>query len=588
MSLNAELGRIPVQVIELDQDYCGETYGTGGCSAVLGVTGGIKCFNTYATCQVPADFDQQTLTLRFAKPQTELPDEEYIIPSLKSVSTSATKLNIGGRSGSEKPLGKRASVSINITDHPHSDNFVDPYVSEREYNPLELGTFWGKWIKRNPFYNGRNLRVLDGYYGQTLAEMQTRHYVIDSISLPDSRGNVAIKAQDILRLADDDKAQAPLLSNGKLLADITTASTSFVITGGVDTEYNQGGTQIVRINDELIAYTSLVTETNGDLTVSGLTRGFSGTEVADHEAEDTVQGCLEYDNVRPDNIAKDLLLNYGNIDSVYINATDWSDEGTTWFGSIDGTRIITEPTGVTELLGELCEQFMFYIWWDELAQLIRFKAIAPEFISPITLNEESHFIQNKTSLKTDTDNRVSEIWVSYLPKTPIEDLDKRDSFRRTTARIDPTSASTLEYGERKVYEIFSGWLDNEAQVSLLTGRLLGRYRKNATLINFALDAKDRGLEIADLCDIEFKSLVDFTGAPETVRYQVISKNETIPGEMIQYTAIKFEFAIGFKAGRWMVNDALVYSLATDEEKFNGCWWSDDEGQIDGDDAYVWS
>jgi hypothetical protein len=418
--------------------------------------------------------------------------------------------------------------------------------------------------------------------------MQTRHYIIDSIDLPDSKGNVKIKAQDILRLADNDKAQAPKLSNGKLLTDITAGATSFVITGGLASEYQQNGTQIVRINDELIAYTTLVTEGNGDLTLSGLTRGFSNTEIDSHELDDTVQGCLQYDNVRPDLIAKDLLLNYGNIIPAYIDDTEWNGQGVTWYGSIDGDRILTEPVGVTELLGELCEQFMFYIWWDDLQQLIRFKAIAPEFVNPVLLDEENNFLQNKTSLKTDTDVRTSEIWISYLPKNPIEELDKRDSFKRTIARLDPTSASVLEYGERKVYEILSGWLNNDTQISLLAGRLLGRYRDNTTILSFSLDAKDRDLEIADLCDIRFKSMVSFDGSPETVRYQVISKNEKVAGEVVEYTAIRFEFAIGFKSALWMAVDAPLYINATDEQKDAGAWWADEDGLINGDDAYVWS
>ena len=584
MPSESDLGRIPVQLIEMDQDYCGNTYGVGPCTA----NQANKSYQGFSNCQDKDNFDQQSITLRFAKPQTDLPEDEYIIPSLRSVSTSSTMLNIGGRSSDTKALGKRASVSIVVQDHPHGDNFVDPYVSERTYEPLKNGTFWGKWLKRNPFYTGRNLRVLNGYYGQTLAEMQTQHYVIDSISLPDSKGNVKIKAQDVLRLADNDKAQAPTLSNGKLLSGITSSQTSLVITGGIASEYNQNATQIIRINDELISYTAVVTGGTGDLTFSGLVRGFSDTEASSHDAGDTAQGCLFYDNIRPDLIAKDLLLTYGNIKTAYIDNAEWSGQGSTWFGSISGNRIISEPTGVTDLLGELSEQFMFYIWWDSLTQLIRFKAIAPEFVAPVTLDEENNFLQNKISSKTDTTVRTSEVWISYLPKNPVEDLDKRGSFKRTVARVDPTSASALEYGERKVYDILSGWLNNDTQVSLLAGRLLGRYRENITVLSFSLDAKDRDLEIADLCDVKYKGIVDDTGAPETVRYQIISKNEKIAGEVVEYTAMKFEFGIGFNAGLWMAFNAPIYSLATDLEKASGCWWADDDGQIDGDAGYVWS
>ena len=107
-------------------------------------------------------------------------------------------------------------------------------------------------------------------------------------------------------------------------------------------------------------------------------------------------------------------------------------------------------------------------------------------------------------------------------------------------------------------------------------------------MKFSLDAKDRALEVAELCDINSKSLVDLTGAPETVRYQIISKNEKIAGEVVEYTAMKFEFEIGQKFGLWMADAAPIYSAATDQEKFFGFWWSDDDGLIDGESGYVWS
>ena len=491
MAAHDELGRIPVQIIEIDQDKCSLSYGIGDCGASA-ISGNGKCYNTYATCLSKEDYVLgDPLTLRFAVSSSDLPDEEYLIPSLQSISSKATKLNVGGRSTTTKPLGVRAEVGISVKDHPHSDNFVDPYLSERSFNPLDNGTFWSKWLKRNPYYNGRNLRVLDGYYGQTLSEMKTRHYVIESISLPDSRGNVSIKAQDILRLADDDKAQAPKLSNGKLLSDITDTATTITVTGGDISEYSQNSTLAIRINDEVIRYSSITVLGGGDLQFNTCVRGSDNTEAAEHDADDSVQACLEYVDVRPDEIAKDLLLNYGNIETAYINATEWDDEGDTWYGSIDGTRLITEPTGVTTLLGELVEQFMFLLWWDDVAQLIKFKAIAPVFGDVPYIDEENNLLQNTTSLKSIDNLRVSEIWISYFAKNPIDDPEERDTYKRTLARIDPTAASDFEYSERKVYEVFAGWINNDTQVTLLSARLLSRYRANPTTLTFKLDMKDR-------------------------------------------------------------------------------------------------
>lgn len=583
-----ELGRIPIQVIEIDQDKCSLTYGVGSCTATG--SGNAKCYNSYATCQVQEAYTLgNPLTLRFIKPHSDINFDDYVIPSLQSVSTNPTRINVGGRTGRDKPLGKRAQVSVSIKDHPHSDNLVDPYLDVRSFNPLDNGTFWSKWLARNPYYNGRALRVLNGYYGQTLNEMETKHYVIDSISLPDSRGNITIKAVDVLRLADNDKAQAPLLSNGKLLADLNATDTTFTVTGGDISEYNQNSTQAVRIGDEIIRYTSLTVNGSGDLVFSGATRGADGTEAESYDADDAVQACVEYDNVRPDNIAKDLLLNYGNIDASYINATEWADVGTTWYGSVDGTRLISEPTGVTDLLGELSEQFMFYIWWDDVAQLIKFEAIAPIFGSVPLLTEQNNILQNSVSLKAEPDQRVSEVWISYLMKTPVEDDDKRDSFKRILARIDPSAASSFEYGERKVYEIYSQWIDNDTQAILLTQRLLDRYKNNPVLISFSLDVKDReDIKTGTIFDIEFSGFVDFNGNNIPQRYQAISVEENNETGQLKIQAQKFDYEIGFNAAKWMASDAVDYASATEEQKANGGWWADTDGLISGDDGYLWS
>src|SRR3954465_10733275 len=50
-ALKKELGREPVTILEVDLDYCANTYGVAPCTAAVGVTGSAKCFNTRKTCQ---------------------------------------------------------------------------------------------------------------------------------------------------------------------------------------------------------------------------------------------------------------------------------------------------------------------------------------------------------------------------------------------------------------------------------------------------------------------------------------------------------------------------------------------------------
>ena len=52
-------------VIEIDLDYCDNTYGIAPCTAQVGVTGTQKCFNTAKTCQDRPNYIKSPKTYRF-------------------------------------------------------------------------------------------------------------------------------------------------------------------------------------------------------------------------------------------------------------------------------------------------------------------------------------------------------------------------------------------------------------------------------------------------------------------------------------------------------------------------------------------
>lgn len=587
----SDFGRKTITIVEIDQDLCVNTYGVAPCNAAIGVTGSRKCFNTRSTCQDLENYALgDPLTLRFAKPDSDVPDDMYIIPSVQSVSTSPTRINIGGRQGQDKPFGRRAQITIAFHDHPHSDNIVDPYLSERDYDPLTRSTFWAKWIRRNPFWNKRSIRIIEGYVGQVYADMQRRHYLIENIAGPDSKGRVTVTARDVLTLVDDSKAQAPSLSNGVLRDPVTSSSTTVYITGAPLIEYTKNGVNAVRIGDEVMRYSSITDLGVDGLRLNTVTRGTDNTQAQDHEAGDTVQACLEYIGERPDLAAYDLIVNQAGVNPDFIIETDWAQEAVTWLGSIAVTRLLTEPIGINQLLGELCEQTLIYIWWDERTQLINFKAVRPEIGNVPMITEDANLIQNQTSLSTKPELRSSEIWVSFLPLTPVGSRKSREQYRRTRARIDPTAASEFEYGERRVYEVFSDWLSTEAQVDLLTFRLLARYRRNLRFMKFEVDAKDRDiLDVGQVFDVRYKGFTDDTGEVTAIRYQVISAHESPPGERVIIEAQQFDFDIEGRFGLWMADDAPLYGDATDIEKDAGMWWANDDGLVgDNEDGYTWS
>lgn len=257
-----------VQYIEIDVDYCSLTYSVAPCQASLvnsPPTGTIKCFNTLATCQDRANFTNAPVTLRFAVPTNYLSQSIESIPSIKSIQFDPAQISLG------KDLGQRATLTISFNDHRHSDTGAgfDKYLTDRNYNPYTQGTFWGKFAARQPFVRGRPLRWIVGNSDQSLGEMETRNFIIDSFSGPTNNGEFKLIAKDLLKLADGDRALAPTVSNGYLVSDITNSAATLTLspTDIGDSEYPLsgyaaiGGSEIVKFTRD--AYTVLLLNFEG-------------------------------------------------------------------------------------------------------------------------------------------------------------------------------------------------------------------------------------------------------------------------------------------------------------------------------------
>lgn len=242
--------------VELDIAFCELTYGVLPCQAALGVTGAIKCFNSKVTCQDPANFTPGDVTLRFAIAADYLPADIPAIPSIQAVDHTPSTISLG------KDLGQRASVKVMFKDHPHSDTGTgfDNYRTERSYDPFTQGTFFGKFRARQPFLRGRSMRLIRGELGQTLAQMETRHFIVESFDGPTPDGEYALIGKDVLKLADGDRANAPAPSRGFLLGDLTETATSATLSpaGIGDSDYPTdgylalGGKEIVQFHRDAL------------------------------------------------------------------------------------------------------------------------------------------------------------------------------------------------------------------------------------------------------------------------------------------------------------------------------------------------
>lgn len=248
--------------IEIDVPYCALIYGTAPCTASIPETGAIKCFNTIKTCQDRENFDESEVTLRFAKPAAYLPRGiDIVADSIVDVSFTPATISLG------ENLGQRATLNVVFVDHKHSDTGegFDKYRADRNYNPYERGTFWGKFRARQPFLRGRSIRWITGLEGQDLANMETRNFVVESFDGPTPDGRYTLVAKDVLKLVDGDRAQAPVMNTGYLQSPITSVATSLTLSpvGIGDEEYSLEG-YLTIAGKEVASFTRFIYDPVGE------------------------------------------------------------------------------------------------------------------------------------------------------------------------------------------------------------------------------------------------------------------------------------------------------------------------------------
>lgn len=568
----------PITLVEIDRDVCSLSFGVSPCPAT-----GTPCYNTWRTCAAPAAFTVTTQTLRFSKPRADLPLSLDAVPSVVSSSTAPTELNVGDVDASSGPLGKRAQATVTFQDHPTSDIQLDPYIAQRTYNPLTRGTFWTKMQARWPYHKGRKMRIRDGYIGQNPVDMITREYLIDSIDGPDSRGRVTLRAVDPLRILDDKTSQAPEQSSGELSASINDTQTSMTVSGAILANYPASGT--LRIDDELMTYTGR-TESAGIITFTGITRATDGTAAEAHEVETRVQTCIRYTDINAWEVAKDIIQNYAPSAYSFIDLSQWETEADQWLDGFIVSSVISKPTGINQLLAELCRDAQFFIWWDERAQKILIRAVRPPSEVPISWSDDANIIAGSQSIQYKTDERISQVWYYYQPRDLSKDLTQEANYRKVRIRIDASSQSEREYNEPAIEKIFSRWVRSDAIVTAITTRIINRYRQTPFYLTVSVDAKDRGLWTADVVDVSTRIITNFDGLPTATRYQIISAQETSPGSVVKYVLQNYNFTARY--GYYMASDAPTFADATEEQKLIGGWWSDADGLISGAPGYEYN
>lgn len=551
--------REPLQVVEIVQPLCSRTFGTSPCLS----TATQKCFNTDATCTFVTALNLTgQVVMRFVAPAANrtfsaldpypageilaLEDGDTLllenddtleiegfafaygpdtfqpglaIPALMSVDTSPTVLNVGAGNDDIQPLGLRAVAEVVIKDFPYNDVDFDPYLADRTYDPVARGSFWTKWLARNPYHVGFTMRIYDGYFGDPLAAMIKREYSIEKIDA--TRSQVRITAKDILRRVTDTNVTAPALSPGALSAALTNSATSFQVAGAVIEDYPASGR--LRINSEIVLYSARALS-GSNVEFTGVTRGQLGTTAAAHSQFDRVQRVVSYVNTPASDIIYDLLTVWGGVPPAYIDKAAWDAEQLEWREIYNFTAYLTDPVLVQKLLGELCQQALVNIWWDERVQKIMYRAQRPNF-SPNTLTQEGHLVSDSVVIEEKPERRASQVRVYYGLRNPTLSLGDKANFANAEAVIDVDKER--QYGEPAVREIFCRWVSTAVIARTLATAYLQRFRDVRRYISFELTAKDiETCWTGDVLQIKHFLRVDATGL-ELIQPWLITSAETV-------------------------------------------------------------
>jgi hypothetical protein len=462
--------------VEIDIDVCANTYGVAPCTASLvssPPSGTIKCFNCKSTCQDVENFTPDVVTLRFAVPASYLPSDIECIPSIAGIAHTPGILALG------KDLGQRATLSVSFMDHRHSDSGAgyDPYFAERTYDPWQQGTYWGKFRARQPYLRGRALRYIQGWLGQALGDMETRHYVIETATGPGVDGITSIIAKDALKLADEDRSQAPLLSNGYLAANLTNIATTFNLapSGIGNLEYPASGWVAIG-GKEIVAFTRVADAMT-------ITRAQKGTDAVAHTSEDRVQLVLHY-QATPDQVLYNLLVTYCGIDPSWIPLTEWGAEVSATLG-FNLTADIAEPTGVKTLINEICLQCAIILWWDELKQRLQLRVLRPVGASAQTIGNDL-MRESTFTISDQPDTRLSQVWAYFGQRNPLRPVDEDDNFRSVVAAVDLSAED--DYGSPAIGKIFCRWIPafGRSPAQRIAEIQLGRFRDPPKRVTFEM------------------------------------------------------------------------------------------------------
>lgn len=570
-------------VMEIDADYCNNTFGVSPCTA-----SGTPCYNTYSNCAAKAAYVKGVKTYKFCLRGMTIPPGETVRPYVTAHSFTPTEIQIGGG------LGTRSQTTLTLADETCSDFECDPYAATRP-SPAG-GTYWTRWLARNYNAAGRPVRIRKGYVVRPWdwATFQTELYQLVSIA-QDASGNMQVVLTDPIKPLDQNMLPVP--TDGKLQVDfkavenigyaaagatstITLSTAASAIDGayvGMECYLTQntgsgqrrvisayvGATRVATLSVAwlVIPDTTSVYEISplsinvgsgkgaqysdpvatglpqfvrigdeliqytalaGDVLswASSTSRAQFGTVRQDSAVGDGVQLCFAPVNQSITSVIH-RLINSAGVADAYIDLTGLAQEDADWYdASVLITTCISTPEKSSSLLCELLIDLGMNSWWDAVAQKQRFKADMPQLSSAVSITPDESI--QKTMKITPLDSlRITRSYQAFAPYSATSNMSESKNFSITDGYIDAGAESPQEYNGSISQIKYSRWLtaQNQLFVLSLVARRINRLRDAPFKASFSLDPRDE-INLGDLIDLTTRRKTDISGNPIAVRMRV--------------------------------------------------------------------
>ena len=637
------------------------------------------CYNTLVSCQDVPNFQRQSKTYRFISERSGLPDKHPLwVPCLQRADQRPTILT------DDRTLGIRAQATVRLRDFASTDTEFgqDKYFANRNFDPVDQGTFFGKFRRRNEFYINRPARLKFGYipwrqeftitfsdaagitnYGDSTVtlgaaassndgeyigqsiiltgvadvdrargilaydgttkvatvsraysvgstastapyrivetedglplelpdfdnDFEVNEYVIDRFEGPDTRGNFNIVLKDPLRLAENDRAIAPVPTNAVLSADLNNSATSFTLIGDPD-QFPATGT--LQINDEQMTFTKGTTTDNS--MVMNVVRNVNGSDAQEHSEDDNAQNCYVTSGTNVVDILTDLLTNFAGIDSAFIPTSEWTDVKNSSVSGNNYTVSLGQPTGVGTLVSELVEENLLALWFETETSLIKLASLIPAQVEDLPiLNDNANFVKDSFRSRDAPKDRLSRVQIIYGKRNQALEVEPGNA-RFSYIADDASAQSAEQYGDLRIHTRESRWMTelNNAQAIDYCEKLLARYRKIPIDFQFDMDFKDSDIRVGLNFIMNSRFHQSFTGEPLLQRCRILSADK-IDGTTIRFTASTIDFEVVDPGLRFFIiadDNAPDYGSATAEERQQNGYFSDRTLEtVNGDPPYL--